>query len=195
MTGGRRRTGEFRRKRETAHLTRFKQSGTSRLPSETRRRPFIRCAPPRRRRRRLFYLLLLLSILFETSAFQNGALPKAPSAITAMAAEALFAYWERRESCRMEPPRSGRLWRRRRRRAAERYLITAPDRLLLSFTYERPLYRGLADQMNPRDALRLPAGTQTLAALWQVWRHQRQRRSELIGEKLPTRSPASFLFK
>lgn len=46
MTGGRRRIREFRRKRETAHLTRFKQSGTSRLPSETRRRPFIRCAPP-----------------------------------------------------------------------------------------------------------------------------------------------------
>lgn len=47
---------------------------------------------------------------------------------------------------------------RRWRRAAERYLITAPDRLLLSFTYERPLYRGLADHMNSRGTPGSPLG-------------------------------------
>lgn len=156
MTGGRGRIRGFRRKRETAHLTRFKESGTSRLPSETRRRPFIRCAPPPGGGSSIsssFYQFFLKHQLFK-----NGVPPTAPSAITAMAVEALFAYWERRESRRMEPPRSGRLPPRWRRRAAERYLITAPDRLLLSFTYERPLYRGLADQMNCRGASGSPLG-------------------------------------
>lgn len=66
MTGGRRRIREFRGKRETAHLTRFKRSGTSRLPSETRRRPFIRCPGGGSSISSSFYQFFLKHQLFRT---------------------------------------------------------------------------------------------------------------------------------
>lgn len=153
MTGGRRRIREFRRKRETAHLTRFKQSGTSRLPSEARRRPFIRCASPpgggggRSSISSSFYQFFLKHQLFRTARRPQRRLQ--------------LRRWLRKRCLHIgngetEQPRSGVL--RRQRRAAERYLITAPDRLLSSFTYERPLYRGLADQTNCGGASGSPLG-------------------------------------
>lgn len=142
-------------------------------------------------RRRLFYLLLLLSILFETSAFQNGVPPTAPSAITAMAAEALFAYWERKLP-------DGAASQRRAAAAAACCRAIPHYRSRSAPVVLHLRAASLSRPRRPNELwwrLWLPAGTQTLATLWQVWRRQRQRRSELIGEKLPTRSPASFLFK
>lgn len=159
MTGGRRRIWEFRRKWETAHLTRFKQSVTSWLRSQTRRRPFIRCVPPPGGGSSIsssFYQFFLKHQLFKRCTAHSAVCNYSDGC------RSVFAYSGRGEkaarwgSLAAEVCSGGVLWRWRR--AAERYLIIAPDRLLLSFTYERPLYRGLADQMNSRGAPGSPVG-------------------------------------
>lgn len=145
--------------------------------------------------RRLFYLLLLLSILFETSAFQTAHGPQRRLQLQRWLQKRVCIFGK---SCWMGQPRSGSL--QRQRAEAEAACCRAIPHYC-SRSAPVVLHLRAACLSRPRRPNELswcpwlPAGTQTLAMLWQVWRRRRQRRSALMEEKLPTRSPACFLFK